>query len=210
MRYRGLYIDECETDGIIRENEGEEIECNGSLFIIYADCDYEYEIDRFVGAYGFEIGYDQESADNFVREYVDSCYEYCKKMQFAYILEKDYNSYKYDVHNCDDFSDVWEKAKEVASIQSIYESLKDSKDIPIEQMEYIISLNRPLENLYYRLEPNENQFAEDVKTAIKSVVSNEDCTFGYMIDFESRDENVLDKSSDMRTPEMNSGGMDMH
>ena len=131
-------------------------------------------------------------------------------MQFDLILKRDYNSYKYDVHNCDDFSDVWEKAKEVASIQSMYESLKNINDIPIEQMEYIISLNRPLENLYYRLEPNENQFAEDVKTAIKSVVLNEDCTFGYMIDFESRDENVLDKSSDVQTPEMNSGGMDMH
>lgn len=210
MRYRGLYIDECDIGDVIRQDGAKEVECDGLVFTIYADCDYEYEIDNFIGAFGFEIEENQESIEDFVKSYIDSGYEQYKKMQFDLILKRDYNSYKYDVHNCDDFSDVWEKAKEVASIQSIYESLKDSKDIPIEQMEYIISLNRPLENMYYRLEPNENQFAEDVKTAIKSVVSNEDCTFGNMIDFESRDENVLDKSSDVQTPEMNSGGMDMH
>lgn len=209
MRYRGFYIDECDIDDVIRQDGAKEVECDGIVFTIYADCDYEYEIDNFIGAFGFEIEENQESIENFVRLYIDSAYDEYKKIQFKYILDNDYNNYKYDVRTSDDYSDVWEYANEVASIQEIYKSLKNSKDIPIEQMEYIISLHRPLETIYYKLELNKNQFVEDVKTALKSVISNKDCTFGYVIDYESSDENVIDRETDGQNFEMNGSGMDM-
>lgn len=209
MRYRGFYIDECEMSGVVREDGEKEVECDGIMFTIYADSDYSYEIDNFIGGYGFEIDQNQESIEDFVRSYIDSEYVEYKEMQFRLILEKDYNSYKYDVLNSDYFSDAWETADEIASIQRIYEYLKDSNDIPIEDMEYIISLNRPLENLSCRLKLNEKQFAEDVNLAVKSMISNQDCSYGYATDYESSDEIVIDKVADGQTPEMD-GGMDMH
>ena len=50
MRYRGLYIDECDIGDVIRQDGAKEVECDGLVFTIYADCDYEYEIDNFIGA----------------------------------------------------------------------------------------------------------------------------------------------------------------
>ena len=74
MKYRNFHFTTCQDTGIERINkEGETVLCNGYYFQIFADENYENQIDDFCGAVGFELpDMSQECADQFAMEMIDT------------------------------------------------------------------------------------------------------------------------------------------
>ena len=77
MKYRNFHFTTCQDTGIERINkEGETVLCNGYYFQIFADENYENQIDDFCGAVGFELpDMSQECADQFAMEMIDTQYK---------------------------------------------------------------------------------------------------------------------------------------
>lgn len=192
MKYRGFYIDETETTDVLRPTETGSEKCDGIWFRLYADSDYGIQIDDFIGAYGHEIEDSEESAEQFVKTYIDKYYAEYKEQQFRLLLEKDYKDYVYDVKQFDEDFDIVEDAEEIANMKRAYECLKDFKGITLEEMEYLVSLRRPLETVCNYFSYDKEQFAKEFTECIKMVAQDQKNNYGLVKEYEDRDEKVID------------------
>jgi len=192
MKYRGFYIDETETTDVLRPTETGSEKCNGIWFRLYADSDYGIQIDDFIGAYGHEIEKSEESVEQFVKTYIDQYYAEYKEQQFRLLLEKDYKDYVYDVKQFDEDFDIVEDAEEIANMKRAYECLKDFKGITLEEMEYLVTLRRPLETVCNYFSYDKEQFAKEFTECIKMVAQDQKNNYGLVKEYEDRDEKVID------------------
>jgi len=192
MKYRGFYIDETETTDVLRPTETGSERCNGIWFQLYADSDYSIQIDDFIGAYGHEIETSEESVEQFVKTYIDKYYAEYKEQQFRLLLEKDYKEYVYDVKQFDEDFDIVEDAEEIANMKRAYECLKEFKGITIEEMEYLVTLRRPLETVCNYFSYDKEQFAKEFTECIKMVAQDQKNNYGLVEEYEDRDEKVID------------------
>ena len=192
MKYRGFYIDETETTDVLRPTETGSEKCNGIWFRLYADSDYGIQIDDFIGAYGHEIENSEESVEQFVKTYIDQYYAEYKEQQFRLLLEKDYKDYVYDVKQFDEDFDIVEDAEEIANMKRAYECLKDFKGITLEEMEYLVTLRRPLETVCNYFSYDKEQFAKEFTECIKMVAQDQKNNYGLVKEYEDRDEKVID------------------
>ena len=192
MKYRGFYIDETETTDVLRPTETGSEKCDGIWFRLYADSDYGIQIDDFIGAYGHEIENSEESVEQFVKTYIDQYYAEYKEQQFRLLLEKDYKDYVYDVKQFDEDFDIVEDAEEIANMKRAYECLKDFKGITLEEMEYLVTLRRPLETVCNYFSYDKEQFAKEFTECIKMVTQDQKNNYGLVGEYEDRDEKVID------------------
>jgi len=192
MKYRGFYIDETETTDVLRPTETGSEKCDGIWFRLYADSDYGIQIDDFIGAYGHEIENSEESVEQFVKTYIDQYYAEYKEQQFRLLLEKDYKDYVYDVKQFDEDFDIVEDAEEIANMKRAYECLKDFKGITLEEMEYLVTLRRPLETVCNYFSYDKEQFAKEFTECIKMVAQDQKNNYGLVKEYEDRDEKVID------------------
>lgn len=192
MKYRGFYIDETETTDVLRPTETGSEKCDGIWFRLYADSDYGIQIDDFIGAYGHEIENSEESVEQFVKTYIDQYYAEYKEQQFRLLLEKDYKDYVYDVKQFDEDFDIVEDAEEIANMKRAYECLKDFKGITLEEMEYLVTLRRPLETVCNYFSYDKEQFAKEFTECIKMVAQDQKNNYGLVTEYEDRDEMVID------------------
>lgn len=192
MKYRGFYIDETETTDVLRPTETGSEKCDGIWFRLYADSDYGIQIDDFIGAYGHEIENSEESVEQFVKTYIDQYYAEYKEQQFRLLLEKDYKDYVYDVKQFDEDFDIVEDAEEIANMKRAYECLKDFKGITLEEMEYLVTLKRPLETVCNYFSYDKEQFAKEFTECIKMVAQDQKNNYGLVEEYEDRDEMVID------------------
>lgn len=192
MKYRGFYIDETETTDVLRPTETGSEKCDGIWFRLYADSDYGIQIDDFIGAYGHEIENSEESVEQFVKTYIDQYYAEYKEQQFRLLLEKDYKDYVYDVKQFDEDFDIVEDAEEIANMKRAYECLKDFKGITLEEMEYLVTLRRPLETVCNYFSYDKEQFAKEFTECIKMVAQDQKNNYGLVEEYEDRDEMVID------------------
>ena len=192
MKYRGFYIDETETTDVLRPTETGSEKCDGIWFRLYADSDYGIQIDDFIGAYGHEIENSEESVEQFVKTYIDQYYAEYKEQQFRLLLEKDYKNYVYDVKQFDEDFDIVEDAEEIANMKRAYECLKDFKGITLEEMEYLVTLRRPLETVCNYFSYDKEQFAKEFTECIKMVAQDQKNNYGLVEEYEDRDEKVID------------------
>lgn len=192
MKYRGFYIDETETTDVLRPTETGSEKCDGIWFRLYADSDYGIQIDDFIGAYGHEIENSEESVEQFVKTYIDQYYAEYKEQQFRLLLEKDYKDYVYDVKQFDEDFDIVEDAEEIANMKRAYECLKDFKGITLEEMEYLVTLKRPLETVCNYFSYDKEQFAKEFTECIKMVAQDQKNNYGLVTEYEDRDEMVID------------------
>ena len=192
MKYRGFYIDETETTDVLRPTETGSEKCDGIWFRLYADSDYGIQIDDFIGAYGHEIENSEESVEQFVKTYIDQYYAEYKEQQFRLLLEKDYKDYVYDVKQFDEDFDIVEDAEEIANMKRAYECLKDFKGITLEEMEYLVTLRRPLETVCNYFSYDKEQFAKEFTECIKMVAKDQKNNYGLVEEYEDRDEMVID------------------
>ena len=192
MKYRGFYIDETETTDVLRPTETGSEKCDGIWFRLYADSDYGIQIDDFIGAYGHEIENSEESVEQFVKTYIDQYYAEYKEQQFRLLLEKDYKDYVYDVKQFDEDFDIVEDAEEIANMKRAYECLKDFKGITLEEMEYLVTLKRPLETVCNYFSYDKEQFAKEFTECIKMVAQDQKNNYGLVEEYEDRDEKVID------------------
>lgn len=192
MKYRGFYIDETETTDVLRPTETGSEKCDGIWFRLYADSDYGIQIDDFIGAYGHEIENSEESVEQFVKTYIDQYYAEYKEQQFRLLLEKDYKDYVYDVKQFDEDFDIVEDAEEIANMKRAYECLKDFKGITLEEMEYLVTLRRPLETVCNYFSYDKEQFAKEFTECIKMVAQDQKNNYGLVEEYEDRDEKVID------------------
>ena len=192
MKYRGFYIDETETTDVLRPTETGSERCNGIWFQLYADPDYSIQIDDFIGAYGYEIEDSEESAEQFVKTYIDKYYAEYKEQQFRLLLEKDYKDYVYDVKQFDEDFDIVEDAEEIANMKRAYECLKEFKGITLEEMEHLVSIRRPLETVCNYFSYDKEQFAKEFTECIKMVAQDQKNNYGLVEEYEDREEKVID------------------
>ena len=192
MKYRGFYIDETEATDVLRPTETGSEKCDGIWFRLYADSDYGIQIDDFIGAYGHEIENSEESVEQFVKTYIDQYYAEYKEQQFRLLLEKDYKDYVYDVKQFDEDFDIVEDAEEIANMKRAYECLKDFKGITLEEMEYLVTLRRPLETVCNYFSYDKEQFAKEFTECIKMVAQDQKNNYGLVEEYEDRDEKVID------------------
>ena len=192
MKYRGFYIDETETTDVLRPTETGSEKCDGIWFRLYADSDYGIQIDDFIGAYGHEIENSEESVEQFVKTYIDQYYAEYKEQQFRLLLEKDYKDYVYDVKQFDEDFDIVEDAEEIANMKRAYECLKDFKGITLEEMEYLVTLRRPLETVCNYFSYDKEQFAKEFTECIKMVAQEQKNNYGLVEEYEDHDEKVID------------------
>lgn len=192
MKYRGFYIDETEATDVLRPAETGSEKCDGIWFRLYADSDYGIQIDDFIGAYGHEIENSEESVEQFVKTYIDQYYAEYKEQQFRLLLEKDYKDYVYDVKQFDEDFDIVEDAEEIANMKRAYECLKDFKGITLEEMEYLVTLRRPLETVCNYFSYDKEQFAKEFTECIKMVAQDQKNNYGLVKEYEDRDEKVID------------------
>lgn len=192
MKYRGFYTDETETTDVLRPTETGSKKCDGIWFRLYADSDYGIQIDDFIGAYGHEIENSEESAEQFVKTYIDQYYAEYKEQQFRLLLEKDYKDYVYDVKQFNEDFDIVEDAEEIANMKRAYECLKNFKGITLEEMEYLVTLRRPLETVCNYFLYDKEQFAKEFTECIKMVAQDQKNNYGFVEEYEDRDEKVID------------------
>lgn len=192
MKYRGLYITGEETNDVPRFNDKGSVICDGIWFRIYADSGYQIEMDDFKAAYGFDMERSEESVEKFLAEHIDKFYPEYKEQQFRLLLEKDYKDYVYDVKQFDEDFDIAEDAEEIANMKRAYECLKDFKGITLEEMEYLVTLRRPLETVCNYFLYDKEQFAKEFTECIKMVAQDQKNNYGLVEEYEDRDEKVID------------------
>lgn len=202
MKYRGFYIDETEMNDILRENDSGDVRCDGICFGVFADNDYQIKIDDFIGAYGFEIEDNDESIENFLKWYIDGNYEEYKEKQFKALLEADYKAFVYDVKQFDEDYDIIDNAEQIADMKRAYENLSSIKSIPLETMEYIVTLRRPLETICDCFIPDTNQFVKEFTQCINEVASEKRCNYGMLEEYEQLDEDDIANNEPENEQEM--------
>lgn len=204
MKYRGFYIDETETSDVQRFNEQGSVKCDGIWFRLYADPDYSIQLDDFIAAYDFDMERSNEGIEKFLTTYIDKYYPEYKEQQFHALLKKDYKDYVYDVKQFDEDFDIVNDAEMIANMKMAYESIKKFEGITLEEMEYIVTLKRPLETICDCFARDKNQFAKEFVGCIKKVAEEQTCNYGLREDDENCDEKVLESHE----PE-EQGGMTM-
>ena len=192
MKHKGIYIDETDMREVLRETDTGNVICKGICFSLFADHDYQIKMDDFIGAYGFEIEDNEESIEKFVKRYIDENYEEYKEKQFKALLEADYKAFVYDVKDFHKDYDIIENAEQIADMKRAFENLCSLKDVPLEVMEYIVTLRRPLETVCNYFSYDKEQFAKEFTECIKMVAQDQKNNYGLVEEYEDRDEKVID------------------
>lgn len=97
MKYKGLFISQCDDKCVLRKVDGIEKQCEGIYFQIYADKDYAYEIGDFKGTFGVDMKHSEESIKEFVKNEVDLNLEEYKNRQLYALIDREYSSFVDDV-----------------------------------------------------------------------------------------------------------------
>lgn len=188
MKYKGIYIDETDMSEVLRETETGDVLCKGICFSLFADHDYQIKMDDFIGAFGFEIEDNEGSIEKFVKCRIDDNYEKYKEKQFKALLEADYKAFVYDVKDFHKDYDIIENAEQIADMKRAYENLSSLKNVPLEVMEYIVTLRRPLETICDFFIPDTSQFVKELSECINEVANEKRCNYGLLEEYEQLDE----------------------
>lgn len=190
MKYKGLFISQCEDNGVLREVDGVEKQCEGLYFQVYADKDYGYEIGSFVGAFGIDIENSDEGIEQFVKDEIDLNLEAYKNEQIYVLIDREYNSFVDDVRQFDKDFDIIRDAEKIANMKMTHEYLTQQKPLDSETVDYLLNIVRPLETICDHFQINEIAFYESVDFSINKIVDeqideyDEDDSY----DFESEDD----------------------
>ncbi len=202
MKYRGFYIDETKTTNVLRPTETGSEKCDGIWFRLYADSDYGIQIDDFIGAYGHEIENSEESVEQFVKGYIDQYYAEYKKQQFLLLLEKDYKDFVYDVKQFSEDFDIIDDAEQIANMKKAYENIKNFDSVSLEDMEYLVTIRRPLETICNSFSADDNQFVKEFSECIKEVAQEKRCNYGMIDEYENAEEKDITEDEPTESAEM--------
>lgn len=190
MKYKGLFISQCDDKGVLREVDGIEKQCEGIYFQIYADEDYSYEIGDFVGAIGFEFENSEESIKQFVKDELDLYLETYKNRQLYALIDREYDNFMYDVqHFCKDF-DIIRDAEKIANMKAIHDYLTREKPLDSETVDYLLNIVRPLETICDYFQFDRTAFYENVICIARKLFDEqiEEYADENSYDFESEDD----------------------
>lgn len=190
MKYKGLFISECSDKGILREVDGVEKECEGIYFQVYADRDYSYEIGNFVGAYGFEFENSDESQEQFVKDEIDLYLEEYKNRQIYALIDREYNSFVYDVRQFDKDFDIIRDAEKIATMKFAHDYLTQETPLDSETIDYLLNIVRPLETICDYLQADRTTFYEAINCTARKLFDEqiEKYVEDDSYDFESEDD----------------------
>lgn len=173
MKYKGLFISQCEDNGVLREVDGVEKQCEGIYFQVYADKDYGYEIGSFVGAFGIDIENSDEGIEQFVKDEIDLNLEAYKNEQIYALIDREYNSFVDDVRQFDKDFDIIRDAEKIANMKMTHEYLTQQKPLDSEMVDYLLNIVRPLETICDHFQINEIAFYESVDFSINKIVDEQ-------------------------------------
>ena len=108
------------------------------------------------------------------------------------MLKKDYRDYVYDVKQFDEDFDIIEDSEEIANMKMAYESIKNFEGITLEEMEYIVTLKRPLETICNYFALDKSKFATEFCKCIKEVAKDQKNNYGLTEEEENGDEKILE------------------
>ena len=169
MKYKGLFISQCDDKGVLREVDGIEKQCKGMYFQIYADQDYAYEIDNFTGAFGVDMKHSEESIKEFIKNEVDLNLEEYKNRQLYALIDREYNSFVYDVRQFYKDFDIIGDAEKIAKMKFIHDYLMQKKPLDSETVDYLLSIARPLETLCDYFQADKTSLYESINSSAKKL-----------------------------------------
>lgn len=169
MKYKGLYISQCDDKGVLREVDGIEKECEGLYFMVYADKDYTYEIGNFVGAFGIDMENSDEGIEEFVKGEIDLYLEEYKKQQIYALFNKEYHNFIDDVRQFDKDFDIIRDAEKIANMKFVHDYLTIEKPLDSETVDYLLNIVRPLETICDYLKFDRTVFYEAVDSTARKL-----------------------------------------
>ena len=169
MKYKGLFISQCDDKGVFREVDGIEKQCKGIYFQIYADQDYAYEIGNFTGAFGVDMKNSEESIKEFVKNEVDLNLEEYKNRQLYALIDREYNSFVDDVRQFYKDFDIISDAEEIAKMKFIHDYLMQKKPLDSETVDYLLSIVRPLETLCDYFQADKTSLYESINSSARKL-----------------------------------------
>lgn len=169
MKYKGLFISQCDDKGVLREVDGIEKQCEGIYFQIYADQDYAYEIGNFTGAFGVDMKNSEESIKEFVKDAVDLNLEEYKNRQLYALIDREYNSFVYDVRQFYKDFDIIGDAEKIAKMKFIHDYLMQKKPLDSEIVDYLINIARPLETICDYFQADKTSLYESINSSAKKL-----------------------------------------
>ncbi len=190
MKYKGLYISQCDDKGVLREVDGVEKECEGLYFMVYADKDYIYEIGNFVGAFGIDMENSDEGIEEFVKGEIDTYLKEFKKQQLYALINKEYHNFIDDVRQFDKDFDIIRDAEKIANMKFVHDYLTIEKPLDSETVDYLLNIVRPLETICDYFQPDRTVFYESVNSAARKLFDEqiEKYVEDDSYDFESEDD----------------------
>lgn len=190
MKYKGLYISQCDDKGILREVDGVEKECEGLYFQVYADRNYGYEIGNFVGAFGVDFENSVEGKEQFVKDEIDLYLEEYKNRQIYALIDREYNSFIYDVRHFDRDFDIIRDAEKIANMKITHDYLIQEKPLDSETVDYLLNIVRPLETICDYFQSDRTVFYEMVNCTARKLFDEqiEKYDYDYSLDFDSEDD----------------------
>lgn len=190
MKYKGLFISQCDDKGVLREVDGIEKECEGLYFMVYADKDYTYEIGNFVGAFGIDMENSDGGVEEFVKGEIDLYLEEFKKQQLYALINKEYHSFIDDVRQFDKDFDIIRDAEKIANMKFVHDYLTIEKPLDSETVDYLLNIVRPLETICDYLQPDRTVFYEAVDCTARKLFDEQIEKFveDDAYDFDSEDD----------------------
>lgn len=190
MKYKGLFISECDDKGVLREVDGVEKACDGIYFQVYADRDYSYEIGNFVGAFGFDLENSYEGKKQFVKDEIDLYLEEYKNRQIYALIDKEYNSFTYDVRQFDKDFDIIRDAEKIATMKLVHGYLTKQKPLDSETVDYLLNIVRPLETICDHLQLEKTAYYETINCTARKLLDEQidEYTADDTCDFDSEDD----------------------
>ena len=169
MKYKGLYISQCDDKGVLREVDGVEKEYEGIYFLVYADKDYTYEIGNFVGAFGIDMENSEEGIEEYVKGEIDLYLEEFKKQQLYALINKEYHNFIDDVRQFDKDFDIIRDAEKIANMKFVHDYLTIEKPLDSETVDYLLNIVRPLETICDYLQADRTVFYEAINCTARKL-----------------------------------------
>ena len=195
MKYKGLFISQCDDSDILREVDGIKKQCEGIYFQIYADQDYSYEIDNFTGVFGVDIENSEESIKDFVKDVVDFNLEEYKNRQLYDLIDKEYNRFMNDVCQFGKDFDIIRDAEKIAGMKLIHDYLTQEKPLDSETVDYLLNIVRPLETICDYFQADKTSIYESINSSARKLFDEqiEEYSDDDSYDFDTDDDEELEE-----------------
>ena len=195
MKYKGLFISQCDDSDILREVDGIKKQCEGIYFQIYADQDYSYEIDNFTGAFGVDMKNSEESIKDFVKDVIDFNLEEYKNRQLYDLIDIEYNRFVNDVCQFGKDFDIIRDAEKIACMKLIHDYLTQEKPLDSETVDYLLNIVRPLETICDYFQTDKTAIYESINSSARKLFDEqiEEYSDDDSYDFDTDDDEELEE-----------------